>query len=65
MKGAPANIPDTGLDPANVQDEELSTNQEATVIPWVCGESKLALRWISPPYNQFTIEAPMERPGKK
>lgn len=65
MKGAPKNLPDPQLDPGNVQDEELATNQEAIVIPWVCGERKIALRWISPAYNQFTIEAPMERPGKK
>lgn len=65
MKGAPKNLPDPEIDPANVQDEEWSTNQEGIVVPWVCGEQKLALRWVSPAMNQFTIEAPVERPGKK
>ncbi len=58
-------VADDSLDTANVQPEDMATNQEATVVPWLCGEQKVALRWISPAYNQFTREAPAERPGKK
>jgi hypothetical protein len=65
MKGGSANIPDPDLAMANTEAEEYSTNQEASVLPWLAGEQKVALRWISPVYNQFTKEAPVERPGKK
>lgn len=49
----------------NTDGEDFSTNQEAAVLPWFAGERKIALRWISPVYGQFTKEAPQERPGKK
>lgn len=52
-------------DPANVGQDELSTNQEATALPMFAGEAKIPVRWISPIMNQFTKEAPAERPGKK
>lgn len=64
-KSAKPNLPSDDPDPANLSEEELSTNEAATVVPWGCGEFKVALRWISPPYNQFTREAPEERPAKK
>ncbi len=65
MKGETRNQPDPELNLANTEEDEFSTNQEAVSIPWFCGERKLALRWVSPIYNQFTKEAPQERPGKK
>lgn len=65
MKGGGTNLPDPDLNMANSEAEEYSTNQEASVVPWFCGEQKIALRWVSPVYNQFTKEAPVERPGKK
>lgn len=52
-------------DIASVDGDDLSTNQEAVVLPVCMGEVKLAVHWISPPYNQFTKVAPVERPGKK
>ena len=65
MKGETKNQPDPELNDANTVADEFSTNQEAVSSPWFCGERKLALRWISPVYNQFAQEAPQERPGKK
>lgn len=65
MKGGVKNQPDPEQDTANVDAEEMSTNQEGVVVPWFTGEQIVALRWISPVYNQFTKEAPAERPGKK
>lgn len=66
MKGTKQTpTPDPAIETANIQPEDMATNQEATVVPWLCGEQKVALRWISPAYNQFTKEAPIERPGKK
>ena len=65
MKGEARNQPDPELNDANTEADEFSTNQEAVSISWFCGERKLALRWISPIYNQLAKEAPQERPGKK
>jgi hypothetical protein len=65
VKGETKNQPDPELNDANTEADEFSTNQEAVSIPWFCGERKVALRWISPIYNQYTKEAPQERPGKK
>lgn len=65
MKGG-ANIkPDPALDEGNLNGDDVSTNQEATILPWVAGEQIVAVHWISPVYNQFTKEAPTARPGKK
>lgn len=50
---------------ANIEPDDLSTNQGATVVPWIAGEVKLPLRWISPVYDQKAVQAPLERPGKK
>jgi hypothetical protein len=63
-KGAPR-IPDPDPNLGNVDSGQLSSNQQAVAVPWGCGEFKVALKWISPVYNQFTREAPAERPGKK
>ncbi len=64
VKGG-ANIPDAAPDAANLEAEELSTNQEAAVVPMFAGAAKFALVWLSPAMDQFTREAPAERPGKK
>jgi len=56
---------DGGADLMNVTEEESATNQEAVVLPWFAGEGKFALKWISPPYEQFTRLVPQERPSKK
>jgi hypothetical protein len=63
--GKGVNVPTDTSDLANIDETELSSNQEAVAVPWFCGERKFALKWISPTYNQFTREAPAERPGKK
>lgn len=65
MKGASLPKPDSKQDMANTDPDEYSTNQEAVVLPWLAGEQKVAVRWISPIYSQFTRKAPAERPGKK
>lgn len=64
MKGG-ANIPDAAQDTGNLGADEVSTNQEAAVVPVFAGEAKFALVWLSSAMNQFTREAPAERPGKK
>lgn len=59
-----ADIPETA-DAGNVEADELATNQQAMPVPLFAGEAKFALQWICEPYNQFTREAPADRPGKK
>ncbi len=65
MKGGARNLPDSEIETGNLTPDEMSTNQEGTVVPWFAGEQIFALRWISPVYDQFTREAPNDRPGKK
>ncbi|HSM84612.1 MAG TPA: hypothetical protein VLT16_00615 [Candidatus Limnocylindrales bacterium] len=62
-KGGRVNTQEQGLDPANVSPDELATNQEATPVPYIAGEMKLAVRWISPAYDQYTQDVPSG--GKK
>lgn len=64
MKGASNIKPDPELEIANNNPDDYSTNQEATVMPWFSGEQKIAVRWISPVYEQQT-KAVTDRPGKK
>lgn len=56
-------------DPASeavpAEDESLSSAREAVPVPYLAGTRKIALRWITPIYNQHAEEAPAERPAKK
>jgi hypothetical protein len=52
-------------DPTGLDDQQLSTSQEAVPLPWLAGERKIAVKWISRIYNQFAREAPVERGSKK
>jgi hypothetical protein len=54
LKGGQPNKPQAVPDPANLSQAELSSNEQATVIPWFCGERKFAVAWISPIYNLFS-----------
>lgn len=58
-------LPDPDSTAGNVEPDEVSTNQQAVPLPMFAGEAKFALVWLCEPYNQFTREAPAERPGKK
>ena len=48
-----------------LEEQSLSTAQEAKPVPLLFGTRKIALTWISPVYNQFVKEAPTKLPGKK
>lgn len=63
MKGS--QLPDTDTNLANVDEQDLATNQEGTVVPFHAGEARFSLVWLCDPFKQFTKEAPAERPGKK
>lgn len=65
MSAKGANKVEESPDPSNVDQSELSTNQEATAIPMFCGEAKIPVRWISEIMGQYAKEAPAERPAKK
>lgn len=64
MKGG-ANLPAEDPTAANLDDGELSSNQEATPVPWGAGEFMVAAKWITGIVDQEAREAPAERPGKK
>lgn len=64
MKGS-GNLPDASPDLGNVDETELATNQQAVPVPFFAGEASFALQWLCEPFNQFTVEAPAERPSKK
>ncbi|MFM7102390.1 MAG: hypothetical protein ACKOET_00710 [Verrucomicrobiota bacterium] len=64
MKGS-GNLPDAGLELGNLDETELATNQQAVAVPLFAGEASFALHWLCEPFNQFTVEAPAERPSKK
>ena len=48
-----------------VEDDSYSNSQESVPVPWLCGERKVALRWICRVYNQRAKRAPSTRPAKK
>ncbi len=58
------NEPPEAAKMANVGPKDLTTNEKQP-LPWTCGEEKVALMWVGQVYDQFTIDAPIERPGKK
>jgi len=61
-----ANTPPPATDPVDVEDNQLSSAQEAVPVPMLLGERKISLKWISRVYNTHAVEAPAERPaGKK
>ncbi len=41
---------------ANLDESQISSNQEAIPLPWFCGRDKLALKWITEPLNIRTTE---------
>lgn len=60
-----SDLPDSEADLGNLSEDELSSNQQAVVVPVFAGEAKFALKWLCDPVAQFTRDAPAERPGKK
>lgn len=60
-----ANLPEEDPSAANLDESELSSNQEATPVPWGWGEIKASAKWITGIIEQEAHEAPAERPGKK
>lgn len=47
-----------------VEDEELSTHQEAIPIPWVCGVRRVSARWIDEAL-EMEVRQTRDKYGKK
>ena len=52
-------------EPIPIEDESLSTHQEAVAVPWVAGTRLVAAVWLTPIYGQRTEESKSNRPDKK
>lgn len=52
-------------DKTGLEEQTLSTAQEAKPLPLLFGTRKVALTWITPVYDQFVKDAPVKMPGKK
>lgn len=56
-------LPTTKKLPANINHDNLSTNQEAIQVPYLAGVQKISLIWVTPVYNA-TIKAVSSSTGK-
>jgi len=48
-----------------IEPETVATIQEAVPVPYLAGTRAIALRWINPPVEVFSVQAKDGRPGKK
>lgn len=48
-----------------IEQDDVSTNEEAVPLAMFAGERVLKLNWLMNPVNQFTKPAPVETPDKK
>lgn len=62
MNASKANAP--VLERETVDPEDVTSAQEGIAVPFFAGERRIAAIWISPVYNEFAREAPVELPGK-
>ena len=51
--------------PELADSESLSTSQEAVPVPFMVGERRIALSWITDIYNQYAVESESEGTSKK
>jgi hypothetical protein len=45
-------------DPAGVQGQQLSTNQQGVPVAYLAGTRKVSVTWLSRVYNQKAVEVP-------
>ncbi len=64
MGSGPTNNP-APVEEEIVEEQEVSTSQEALPVPILMGTRKIAVKWISQLYNLNAVEVPAERSGKK
>jgi hypothetical protein len=57
-KGVKADIPDEQADPANIDAQELSSNEQAVVLPIFAGEAKFAVSWLCLPFAEYSKDSP-------
>lgn len=53
------------FDQTTLEDESLSSSQEAVAVPYSAGTNLIALRWIAEALAMLAEQAPDERPSKK
>lgn len=63
--GSPTNNNPAPVEGEIVEDQEVSTSQEALPVPMLAGTRKIAVKWICPILNLNAVEVPPERTGKK
>jgi hypothetical protein len=63
-KGIKTDTRDDQPDPANIDAEELSTNEQANILPIFAGESKFATIWLCLPFNEYSKDAGESSPKK-
>lgn len=51
--------------PELADDESISTSQESVPVPWLVGERRIALSWITDIYNQYAVESDAYSVSKK
>lgn len=47
------------------EDESLSTNKAAAVVPLLIGEGRTTVRWLTPVYGQRVVKVPAKTQGGK
>ncbi len=66
----PTDLPDAPLQPAaepklfGLDGRRTATNEKGIVLPYLCGTRKVALKWMSPPYNYRTTNI-QQKVGKE
>jgi hypothetical protein len=63
-KGIKNDLPDDQPDPANLDAEELSSNEQANILPIFAGEAKFATIWLCLPFGEFSKDAGEKSPKK-
>jgi len=62
-KGNPNLKPEA--EPEVIEPDQASTSQEAVPVPWMAGERRIAVKWISRTYNIIAVKRYDTPVGKK
>ena len=65
MSAGTSTPPDDTTDEFKAEDESLTTNAAAAVIPFLIGQGKTTVRWLTPIYGQHVVAVPSKSGGKK
>lgn len=65
MSKKSGDVPSPDLETTGLEDETIASNQEGVPVPFIIGERKIAVRWISRPRMTRIEDIPPEYSGKK